>query len=95
MALTPEQRKAHEVLDEAIKEVLRLQGVKDEDPDEAEPFPMLVDWIVVAEGMRYEENGDSVGYHNIIFRGGQVRLSVALGLLDIGDSMLREGEDEQ
>lgn len=93
MALTPEQKTAHDRLDEALQEVLRLQGVEGEDSEEV-PFPLLVDWIIVVEGVRYEENGDSVGYHNVVFRGGQVRLTVALGLLDIGDTLLREGDEE-
>lgn len=85
MPLTPEQRAAHERLDEAIKEVLALQGVEDD-----EPMPMLVDWLVVCEGVYYDSEGDSVGYHNILFRGGQCRRSVALGLLDIGADLLDE-----
>lgn len=88
MALTPEQRKAHEELDAAIKKVLELQGMEG-DPD---PFPMLVDWIVVAEGVTYDDSGDSVGWHNLLFRGGQARRSVALGLLDIGLELMEPQE---
>lgn len=88
MPLTPEQRTAHEELDAAIKKVLELQGVEDD-----EPMPMLVDWLVVCEGLVYDEGGDAVGYHNILFRGGQARRSVALGLLDIGLELMEPRED--
>lgn len=88
MPLTPDQLRAHEELDAAIKKVLELQGVEGD-----EPMPTLVDWIVVCEGMRFDDEGDSVGYHNILFRGGQVRRSVALGLLDIGLELMEPRED--
>ena len=87
MALTPEQKKAHEELDEAIKKVLELQGTFD-----GGPMPTLVDWIVVVEGISFDEEGDSIGHANTLFRGGQCRRSVALGLLSIGEELL-VGED--
>lgn len=83
MALTPESMKAHEELDAAMKKVLALQGIKGDYPE-----PLLVDWIVVCEGVHYDDAGDSLGYYNLIFRGGQCRRSVALGLLDIGVELM-------
>jgi len=88
MPLTPEQRQAHEELDQAIKKVLELQGVEDDGP-----MPFLVDWLVVVEGVNYDDNGDSMGWHNVLFRGGQCRRSVALGLLDIGVELMEPVED--
>jgi len=89
MALTPEQKAAHEELDAAIRKVLSFQGVR-----EGGPPPNLVDWIVVTEGISFDENGDSIGWHNMIFRGGQVRRSVALGLLEIGSDLMIPQEEE-
>lgn len=83
MALTPEQKAAHEALDEAIQRVLMLQGTQGD-----EPLPNLVDWMIVAEGITFDEEGDQVGWHNLVFRGGQIRRSVALGLLEIGGELL-------
>lgn len=88
MALTPEQRQAHEVLDEAIKKVLELQGTAND-----EPLPTLVDWVVVVEGISFDDDGDQEGWYNILFRGGQARRSVALGLLDIGVELMEPSED--
>ena len=91
MALTPEQRQAHEELDTAIKKVLELQERCPEHQDE--PWPLLVDWLVVVEGVTYDEAGDSLGWHNILFRGGQCRRTVALGLLDVGLELMETTED--
>ena len=88
MALTPEQKAAHERLDEAIKDVLRLQGTQGGGPD-----PTLVDWMVVAEGITWNEDGDSIPAHNVLFRGGQCRLTVALGLLEVGAMLLADNEE--
>lgn len=90
MPLTPEQRAAHEELDQAIKKVLDLQGRCPEHAEE--PMPTLVDWVVVVEGLTFDDEGDSLGWHNILFRGGQCRRSVALGLLDIGVELMEPEE---
>lgn len=87
MPLTPEQRVAHEELDEAIKKVLALQGTADGGPE-----PTLVDWIVVVEGISFDDEGDQVGHANTLFRGGQCRRTVALGLLAVGEELM-VGED--
>lgn len=90
MALTPEQKAAHEALDEAIQGVLASQGVEGDGP-----LPHTVDWLVVVEGIEFDDNGDQVGWHNLLFRGGQIRRSVALGLLEIGgELLLPTGEED-
>lgn len=91
MALTPEQKAAHEELDAAIRRLLETMGQRKDEPDE--PFPVLVDWLVICEGVTYDEDGDSRGWYNTLFRGGQVRRSVALGLLDIGAELLEPTEE--
>jgi hypothetical protein len=88
MALTPEAKAAHEELELALQKVLTLQGSEDDGP-----LPVLVDWLVVVEGMKWDDDGDSVGYHNVIFRGGQVRLTVALGLLEVAHDLLGPDQD--
>jgi hypothetical protein len=86
--LTPEQKQAHAALDEAVQEVLRHQGAEG-----GGPLPTLVDWLVVVEGVTFEDNGDNTEWHNIILRGGAGRRSVALGLLDIAAELLEPTED--
>lgn len=88
MPLSPESKQAHEELDAAIKKVLELQGVKGDYPK-----PLVIDWLVICEGVQYDDEGDSLGYHNLLFRGGQCRRSVALGLLDIGVELMEPSED--
>lgn len=83
MPLTPEQRVAHEELDDAIQKVLALQGTED-----GSPLPTLVDWIIVVEGISFDDEGDSIGHANTLFRGGQCRRTVALGLLSVGEELL-------
>jgi hypothetical protein len=89
MPLTPEAKAAHDELEAAILKVLAIQGVEGEGD-----LPLLVDWMCIVEGMRWDEQGDSVGYHNVLFRGGQVRLTVALGLLDVAADLLGPEKEE-
>lgn len=90
MPLTPEQRAAHEELDEAIKKVLALQGTEDDAPE-----PLLVDWMVIIEGVSFRDDGDSQCWHNLLFRGGQCRRTVALGLLDVGLELMEPCPHEE
>jgi hypothetical protein len=86
MALTPEQKVATEELEAAIMKVVRLHRA-------LEPESVLVDWMVLVEGMGFEGSGDSLLDFGMLFRGGQVRHTVALGMLSIANDQLLTGPE--
>ena len=91
MALTPEQKAAYEELDEAIRKVLATLPRWKEDGAE---LPHLVEWVVVAEGMRYDASGEEEECWHVISPSGRIRSSVGIGLMEIGKAMMEEpGED--
>lgn len=90
MGLTPEQKALYEKLDEAIKAVLATLPLwvgRGEQP------PHLVDWVVVAEGMRYDADGEEEECWHLVTPNGSIRSSVGIGLMEIGKAMMQETED--
>lgn len=87
MALTPEQKQAHDELEEAIKKVITLTGTMS-------PNAMMAEWMVIIEGITFDEQGDSMIDFGLLFRGGQVRLTTALGMLEISKDQLLSPQEE-
>lgn len=87
MARTPEQRTADSALSDAVTAAARAYGLLPEDAHTTE-------FVVVVEGVRYgaDDPDEWEEFHGLVFRDGSTRKSVGLGLLRIGDDLLRYGE---
>lgn len=80
---TDAQREADDVLTAAVQQVITAYGLL---PEGA----IFSDFIAVVEGIKYPNGDDRFDdYHAIVFRDGQMRRSVARGLLGEGLDLLR------
>jgi hypothetical protein len=84
---TPEQKAADSLLDEAIKGVIKAYELTDEQS-------VLTEYVIAGEGLRYDEEGDSICDFFLAFREGQCRLPTALGLLEMGKYELQHQKEE-
>ena len=85
MKMTDEQRAAQEALQAALEAHNRAWTPPGEDPG------LLVDWIVVGQTTRFDDDGDRVSAYDLIFAGGQMDEHRAVGLLDYGAYLLKFG----
>lgn len=77
--LTPEQKTAQEALQKAIVEhCLVFRPVTETDPQ------MVSDWIVVANIIWFDSDGERMSAYNIGFSDGQMDEHKAVGLCEIG-----------
>jgi hypothetical protein len=90
---TPEQKAAYETLAEAVTAALKLQP--DWQGPDQEGLPVVVDWILVAEGMRWTQEGDEEECWHVLTPNGTIRSTVALGLLEIGKAMMMDQDDRE
>ena len=85
MAKTPEQKAADDLLEDAVQALAKayptlLPG------DES----IVVDYTVVVEGMRFDEEGNSLTDIGLAFRGGQCRSTVVLGQLQLAADVMMD-----
>lgn len=85
MKLTDEQRATQQALQEALEAHSRAWSPEGEDPG------LLVDWIVVTQTTRFDDEGDRESAYGLIFAGGQMDEHRAIGLLDYGAYLLKFG----
>lgn len=76
---TPEQREADEALDNAIQLAVKAYSTL---PEHA----FMVEWLMIVEGADMNEPG--IEYTGSHMRGGSMRTSVALGLMEISRGYL-------
>ena len=78
---TEAQRKADAQLDEAMLVVCEAYGLLAD--------KTMLDYVAVVEGVTFDDEGDiSKEYYVLVFRRGDARTSVALGLLDKARAIL-------
>lgn len=86
MPRTEAQRTADSALSAAVTTTARVYGLL---PEDAHP----IEFVVVVEGARYGADPDEFEeFHGLMFREGNTRKSVGVGLLRIGEDLLRNGE---
>ena len=93
MPMTPEQKAANEQLEEAVKAILSAY------PTILGEDTILVDYTLIAEGMRFTEDGTSLTQVGLAYRGGDCRATIVLGQLQLAadivmDSFGVPGEEE-
>lgn len=88
MARTPEQRDADTALADAVQRCAEAYGW-------VGSGATLADFVVVLESTRYGEDPDVFEeFHSVLYRDGQTRRTVAVGLLDVGkDLVMRDLAD--
>ena len=84
MARTPAQRVADAELDDAITAAAEAYGI-------LPPGYSLVDFVCVTEGVRYDpDDPDEFDeYRGVLYRHGATRTTVSLGLLAVGEQLVR------
>lgn len=86
MAKTPEQKAADTALEEAVQQVVRAY------PTVLQPGSTVVEYLVAIEGIRYDEDGNSLTDVGVAFRDGHCRLTTALGLLTVAHDIMLDQE---
>lgn len=74
---TPEQTKANDALEKAVKEVIAAYGIVPEGS-------LVTDYLVVGEATQFTSEGDDTCDMFIAFRNGHCRLTSALGIFELG-----------
>lgn len=82
MPRTPEQVAADEQLTRAIEAVQSVYGMTEE-------AWVMSEYVVVAAGHRYDDEGESVTAISTLYRDGDVPVHRALGLLTYASTQLR------
>lgn len=85
MPMTPEVRAATEKLEEAIKGMYHACATQ--------PGSLLIDWIVVMEGMAYDDEGDRFTVMDMAFPNGQCRTTSAIGMLTLAHDKIVESPE--
>lgn len=84
MTKTPEQKAADELLEQAVQAVVAAYPAVL--PEES----LIVDYTVLVEGMRFNDDGDSMTDIGLAFRGGQCRSTVVLGQLVLANDVMMD-----
>jgi hypothetical protein len=82
---TDEQRATQDALQAALEAHNRAWSPAGADPG------LLVDWVVVTQTTRFDDDGDRISAYGLIFAGGQMDEHRAVGLLDYGSHLLKFG----
>ena len=85
MKMSDEQRATQEALQAALEAHSRAWARPGEDPG------LLVDWTVVTQTTRFDDEGNRESAYGLIFAGGQMDEHRAIGLLDYGIYLLKFG----
>lgn len=88
MPKTPEQSKADDLLEAAVKAVVRAYGV-------TPPDAMIVDYLVIGEAIRYVENDEEECDIFLAWRNGHGRVTTTLGIIEMGKRHLFERLESQ
>lgn len=88
MALTPEQREANEKLDEAVHALVAAY------PDLLENSSNVVEYVLVLEGIKYNEEGRTTTDIGLAFRDGQCRLTSVVGMLVLAHDIMLSLDEE-
>lgn len=88
MPKTPAQSAADDALEDAVKKVVEAY-------DLIPGGSMITDYLVIGEAMQFLDDGDSTCNMFLEFRNGNVRLTTALGIMDLGRrQMMAQWEHE-
>lgn len=82
MPKTPEQKTADEALEKAVQDVVRAYGL-------IPPDSMIAEFIVLGEGIRFVDDDDTTADMFAAYKNGHVRLTTALGILELGKELLK------
>lgn len=86
--MSPELKAAYDQLEAAIVNIRPL--IKTDHPDS-----LLIDWVVVMEGVRYDDDGNRLTVMDNAYRDGECRLSAAIGILTLGlEHLVETPEDD-
>lgn len=77
MAHTPEQKRANELLEEAIQATIKAY-------DMTPNGSTVTDYMVIGETISFHDEDDTSTGVFLAFRNGQIRNTVAMGLFDLG-----------
>jgi hypothetical protein len=86
---TPEQKAADEALEQAIRQCLEAYGVFEDSE------LVMTEFVCAVEGQSWDEDGNSITDVGLLFRGGQMKHSTAIGLVIQASDMLRHGEQSE
>ena len=87
MSESPEVKAAQENLDEAVQRMHRALG--------SDGGSLFVDYVLIIEGSKLDEEGHGITVVDTVFRGGEMRLTTALGLMDLGYDRVKDGSEKE
>jgi hypothetical protein len=87
VAKTPAQKAADELLEEAVQKIVAAY------PTVLPTESLIVDYTMVIEGMRFDDEGHSMTDIGLAFRGGQCRSTVVLGQLQLAADVVMDSFD--